>query len=134
MPKTSKSYKWWKNIIIFLKVDPKIYSSLVNGWRTILKSEGPSGLFAGWGPTLTGYSIQGACKFGFYEYFKNFYGDMVGPEKSHSTPVYLAASASAEVIADVAFCPLEATKVRMQTGLAGKLLNDKTITNVFIIL
>jgi len=40
---------------------------------------------------------------------------------AHSSSVYLAASASAEVIADVAFCPLEATKVRMQTGIAGKL-------------
>lgn len=27
-------------------------------------------LFLGWFPTLVGYSLQGLCKFGFYEIFK----------------------------------------------------------------
>jgi hypothetical protein len=32
----------------------------------------------GWAPTLIGYSMQGLCKFGFYEVFKIFYGDLIG--------------------------------------------------------
>jgi len=32
----------------------------------------------GWAPTLIGYSMQGICKFGFYEGFKIFYGNLIG--------------------------------------------------------
>lgn len=44
---------------------------------------------------------------------------MVGPDVAarYKTSVYLAASASAEFIADIALCPLEAIKVRMQTSI-----------------
>lgn len=68
-------------------------------------------------PTLIGYSGQGACKFGFYEFFKKYYSDIAGPENAakYKTLIYLAGSASAEVIADVALCPMEAVKVRVQT-------------------
>jgi solute carrier family 25 phosphate transporter 3 len=43
---------------------------------------------------------------------------MVGPENAykHRTPLYLAASASAEIIADIALCPWEAVKVKLQTA------------------
>lgn len=84
----------------------------------ILAKEGARGLVLGWAPTLVGYSAQGACKFGFYEFFKKFYADAVGPENfaKYKDWVYLAGSASAEVIADVALCPWEAVKVRIQTA------------------
>lgn len=83
----------------------------------LLKEQGARGLFKGWVPTLLGYSAQGACKFGFYEYFKKLYSDIAGPEYStkYKTLIYLAGSASAEFIADVALCPFEAVKVRVQT-------------------
>lgn len=77
------------------------------------------GLTLGWGPTFVGYSFQGLCKFGFYEFFKKFYSDMAGSEEvayKYRTFLYLAASASAELIADVALCPWEAVKVRIQTA------------------
>lgn len=66
---------------------------------------------------MLGYSAQGACKFGFYEFFKKYYSDMVGAENAakYKTLIYLAGSASAEVIADIALCPMEAVKVRVQT-------------------
>ena len=100
------------------QVNPKLYSGVFNGWSTIYKANGIKGLFEGWVPTAIGYSMQGACKFGFYEYFKKVYADAVGEECAYKyrTSLYLAASASAEVIADVALCPMEALKVRMQTA------------------
>lgn len=60
---------------------------------------------------------QGAFKYGLYEVFKKTYGDAVGDTNAvqYKTLVYLAASASAEFFADIALCPLEAVKVRMQT-------------------
>ena len=74
---------------------------------------GVSGLARGWAPTAIGYSMQGACKFGFYELFKNVYGKAIGEEAAYQNQVmlYLAASASAEFFADIALCPMEAVKV-----------------------
>jgi len=78
---------------------------------------GFAGLAKGWGPTFVGYSLQGLCKFGFYEYFKHEYGAFFTPEneKKYKDLIYIGASASAELIADLALCPFEAVKVRVQT-------------------
>lgn len=102
---------------LFHEIDPSKYKSISSGFRVLLKEQGVRGLFRGWAPTLVGYSAQGACKFGFYEYFKKYYSDIAGPEyvSKYKTLIYLAASASAEFIADIALCPFEAVKVRVQT-------------------
>ena len=99
------------------QIDPAKYKSISSGFGILLKEQGVKGFFRGWVPTLLGYSAQGACKFGFYEFFKKYYSDLAGPEfaAKYKTLIYLAGSASAEVIADVALCPFEAVKVRVQT-------------------
>ncbi|CAN6969209.1 unnamed protein product [Brassica oleracea var. botrytis] len=100
-----------------MQIDPAKYKSISSGFGVLLKEQGVRGFFRGWVPTLLGYSAQGACKFGFYEFFKKYYSDLAGPEfaAKYKTLIYLAGSASAEVIADVALCPFEAVKVRVQT-------------------
>lgn len=100
-----------------MQIDPAKYKSVRSGFGVLLKEQGIKGFFRGWVPTLIGYSAQGACKYGFYEFFKKYYSDIVGPEYAakYKTLIYLAGSASAEVIADVALCPMEAVKVRVQT-------------------
>ncbi|KAK3412949.1 hypothetical protein EUGRSUZ_I01607 [Eucalyptus grandis] len=100
-----------------MQIDPSKYKSITSGFGVLLKEQGVRGFFRGWVPTLLGYSAQGACKFGFYEFFKKYYSDIAGPEyaSKYKTLIYLAGSASAEVIADVALCPFEAVKVRVQT-------------------
>ncbi|XP_062184394.1 mitochondrial phosphate carrier protein 3, mitochondrial-like [Phragmites australis] len=100
-----------------MQIDPAKYKSISSGFGVLLKEQGARGFFRGWVPTLLGYSAQGACKFGFYEFFKKYYSDIAGPEYAakYKTLIYLAGSASAEVIADVALCPMEAVKVRVQT-------------------
>lgn len=100
------------------QVDPKLYTSNLQGWRTILKTSGDS-IWTGVGATFIGYSLQGAGKYGFYEYFKKTYSDLVGPEKAsqYRTGVYLAASASAEFLADIMLCPFETIKVKTQTTI-----------------
>ncbi|KAJ6846865.1 mitochondrial phosphate carrier protein 3, mitochondrial-like [Iris pallida] len=100
-----------------MQIDPVKYKSISSGFGVLLKEQGVRGFFRGWVPTLIGYSAQGACKYGFYEFFKKYYADIVGPEYAakYKTLIYLAGSASAEVIADVALCPMEAVKVRVQT-------------------
>ncbi|EHA8587267.1 mitochondrial phosphate carrier protein 3, mitochondrial [Cocos nucifera] len=100
-----------------MQIDPSKYKSITSGFGVLLREQGLRGFFRGWVPTLLGYSAQGACKFGFYEFFKKYYSDIAGPEYAakYKTLIYLAGSASAEVIADVALCPMEAVKVRVQT-------------------
>jgi len=98
------------------QVDSKLYSSNLGAWRTIIKGDGLKGVFFGAGPTFVGYSMQGGGKYGFYEVFKYVYGDKLFPGMNQ-TAVFLAASASAEFLADLALCPFESIKVRMQTTL-----------------
>lgn len=100
-----------------IQVDPAKYGSLVNGIRVSIREDGVRGMVRGWAPTLFGYSMQGMFKFGFYELFKHVYSDMLGEENAflYRTTLYLMASASAEFFADIALCPMEAVKVRIQT-------------------
>jgi len=104
-----------------LQVDKEKYKSLGNGFKLTVAEQGAKGLFLGWAPTLIGYSMQGLCKFGFYEVFKNLYSNLLGEENTYlyKTSLYLAASASAEFFADIALSPMEACKVRMQTSTLG---------------
>jgi solute carrier family 25 phosphate transporter 3 len=109
-----------------IQANPEKFKGTVQGFKYITSGEasalgfksGFAGLMKGWGPTAWGYSAQGLCKFGFYEYFKWFFASSIGEEKAHKYRdlVYLTASASAELIADIALCPFEAVKVRIQTN------------------
>jgi solute carrier family 25 phosphate transporter 3 len=101
-----------------LQVDSAKYKNLIHGFKVSVAEEGMRGLAKGWAPTFYGYSMQGACKFGFYEFFKVKYSNMLGEENTYlyRTSLYLAASASAEFIADIALSPMEAIKVKIQTS------------------
>ncbi|KAJ0248885.1 Mitochondrial phosphate carrier protein 2 [Hirschfeldia incana] len=100
-----------------MQIDPSKYKNITSAFKTTIKEQGLKGFTRGWSPTLIGYSAQGAFKYGLYEYAKKYYSDIVGPENAakYKTLIYLAGSASAEIVADVALCPMEAVKVRVQT-------------------
>ena len=104
-----------------MQVSPTKYKSLFGGMRTVLSEEGAVGLIKGWGPTAVGYSLQGAGKFGLYEFFKDRYATMLGEEESYRWRglVYAAASGSAEFFADIMLCPFEMVKVKVQTSPPG---------------
>ena len=61
-----------------LQVNPEKYGNIVNGFKVTLKDAGFRELGRGWAPTFLGYSFQGLGKFGFYEVFKIFYGNLIG--------------------------------------------------------
>src|ERR1700742_1290417 len=88
---------------------------------TLLREEGSRGIWKGLGPTFIGYSAQGMFKYGLYELFKDYYMNLVGEELStkYKPVLWLAGSASAEFFADIALCPLEMTKVKIQTSPTG---------------
>lgn len=97
--------------------------SLFAGLAKISAEEGAAGLITGWVPTFFGYGAQGLFKFGLNEFFKDLYGNAIGEEnldtKAKKMLLWAAASGSAEIFADVALCPFEMTKVKMQVTLPG---------------
>ncbi len=99
------------------QINPKVYKSLGDGFKTIKAEKGMSGLYLGWQPTLIGYSMQGFGKFGFYEIFKDVYKKIMGSSASkYQSLGFAISSACAEVIADCLLCPMEALKIRVQTA------------------
>jgi solute carrier family 25 phosphate transporter 3 len=104
-----------------MQVDPAKYNGLMNTVSTIMKEEGAGALTKGWAPTFLGYAAQGMFKFGLYEFFKDYYSTMAGEENAFAYRgfIFLAGSASAELFADVALCPMEMIKVKVQTSPPG---------------
>ncbi|XP_034681541.1 mitochondrial phosphate carrier protein 1, mitochondrial-like [Vitis riparia] len=96
-----------------MQVNPIKYNSITSGLNTLWKEQGPSALWRGWSGKLFGYGVQGGCKFGLYEYFKRVYSDVLVDQ--NRSVIFFVSSASAQVFADVALCPFEAVKVRVQT-------------------
>lgn len=104
-----------------MQANPGRFKNVFNGFSGIAAEEGMAALLKGWAPTALGYHAQGAVKFGFNEFFKDEYANMMGEEASvkYRALVWAAASASAEFFADMALCPFEMIKVRVQTSDAG---------------
>ena len=88
---------------------------MIGGFRKVIANEGAGALLTGFGPTAGGYFLQGAFKFGGYEFFKQQCINQLGYETAanNRTAVYLASAAAAEFFADIALCPLEATRIRL---------------------
>lgn len=99
-----------------IQLDPATYNrGMIGGFRQVIANEGLGAIWTGVGPTFAGYFLQGAFKFGGYELFKQKFISGLGYEtaSNNRTAVYLASAASAEFFADIALCPLEATRIRL---------------------
>ncbi|KAI1053259.1 hypothetical protein LB506_012361 [Fusarium annulatum] len=94
---------------------PVDVSSLSKSARYIVSAEGPGALLTGLGPTIAGYCLQGAFKFGGYEYFKARAVDYLGQStaSNHRNAVYLGSAAAAEFLGDIALCPFESVRIRL---------------------
>ncbi|KAK7457522.1 hypothetical protein CaCOL14_001458 [Colletotrichum acutatum] len=99
-----------------IQLDPATYNrGMIGGFKQVIQNEGAGALLTGFGPTAAGYFLQGSLKFGGYEFFKQQSINLIGYENAvnNRTAVYLASSAAAEFFADIALCPLEATRIRL---------------------
>ncbi|CAG8922789.1 unnamed protein product [Penicillium salamii] len=99
-----------------IQLDPVTYNrGMLGGFRQVIQNEGAGALLTGFGPTAAGYFLQGAFKFGGYEFFKQKSINALSYEtaKNNRTAVYLASAGAAEFFADIALCPLEATRIRL---------------------
>jgi len=97
-----------------LQTNSKEYHGMIDAFRKIVAKEGVSALFLGFAPTVFGYAIQGAGKFGFYEYFKHQSVHFLGADTvaKYNMPIYLTASGMAEVVASVCLCPWESVRIK----------------------
>lgn len=140
-----------------MQANPTKYRNLLPSTALIIKEEGASALVAGLGPTLVGYGIEGALKFGVYEVTKplvvhifkelglsstNSAGAGVASTQPQGMVPFLIASIMAGAVASLVLVPMESTRIRMVTdpefnnvGLWGgltKLVNEaglsKTLT------
>lgn len=106
-----------------MQVNPQKFKGIFSGFKVVMAEDGygSKGIWKGWLPTLIGYSVQGACKFGLYEVFKDLYSNLAGEKltKQYEGLIWLAGSASAEFFADIGLCPMEMVKVKVQTSPSG---------------
>ncbi|SCU97685.1 LANO_0E16666g1_1 [Lachancea nothofagi CBS 11611] len=99
-----------------IQLEPTVYNKgMVNSFKQIVSAEGAGALLTGFGPTLIGYSLQGSFKFGGYEVFKKLFIDTLGYDQAvnYKNSIYIGSAAIAEFFADIALCPLEATRIRL---------------------
>ena len=96
-----------------MQAQPEVYNSgMAAATMSILKTDGPSALLGGLGPTVVGYGIEGAMKFGVYEVMKPIMADIM---KGNTALAYILASIIAGAVASILLCPMEAARIRVVT-------------------
>jgi len=106
-----------------MQSNPDKYRSLLPATAMIIKEEGAATLVKGLGPTLVGYGIEGAFKFGIYEImkpltvlaFKNMNKKMNRPTASAGALPFIISSIMAGAVASLVLVPMESTRIRMVT-------------------
>lgn len=96
-----------------MQAKPEEYQKgTVNAALSILKTDGAGSLLGGLGPTVIGYGIEGAMKFGVYEVMKPVMAALLN---QNTALAYIIASVIAGAIASVLLCPMESTRIRIVT-------------------
>lgn len=114
--------------------------SLTEGLARVVADDGPAALLTGVVPTVVGYGLEGALKFGAYEALKPYAASALatglglGPEQS-ATYGPIAAALVAGGLASLVLAPAEATRIRMVSdpeyaglglpGAASKVVRDE---------
>jgi solute carrier family 25 phosphate transporter 3 len=123
-----------------MQAEPDVYNEgMASACMSILKTDGPSALLGGLGPTVVGYGIEGAMKFGVYEISKPIMVNLIGGESN--TFAFILASIMAGSVASILLCPMESARIRVVTdpeykgmGLLQtlpKLINESGLLNLF---
>lgn len=95
-----------------MQAQPEVYDKGMNAAAlSILKAEGPGALLGGLGPTVVGYGIEGAMKFGVYEVMKPIMAKYI----KDTTSAYIVASIFAGAVASILLCPMESARIRVVT-------------------
>jgi len=96
-----------------MQAQPEVYDKGIHAATlSILKSDGPKALLGGLGPTVVGYGIEGAMKFGTYEVMKPIMAKFFS---KGTALAYILASVIAGAVASVLLCPMESARIRIVT-------------------
>ena len=101
-----------------MQASPDVYDKGVySAALSICKTDGPQALLGGLGPTVVGYGVEGAMKFGVYEVLKPVFSKLLVKDGSDQTATfaYICASVVAGAIASILLCPMEFTRIRIVT-------------------
>lgn len=79
----------------------------------IVEEDGPQALSVGLGPTVIGYGVEGALKFGVYESLKPVLLSLWSG--GGSSEAYLVAAVCAGALASITLVPMEETRIRLVT-------------------
>lgn len=89
------------------------YRSIFDAFATIVRQEGPRGLFRGLIPSITAIAPNAAIQFGTYNFLLERYMTFM-KEESVSRHIILMAGTSSGIIAKSIIYPLDLTKKRLQ--------------------
>lgn len=93
-----------------MQMNPKKYGrNPLAAAQMLVDEEGAGFLLQGLGPTVVGYGIEGALKFGLYELFKPVFGQLT----PNAFVNFILASVVAGAVASVVLCPCEDARIRM---------------------
>lgn len=97
-----------------IQAEPEVFNEgLISATKSILEKDGASALLSGLGPTVVGYALEGAMKFGLYESLKPTFADWL--PANDVAAAYLGASVVAGAVASFLLCPMEHTRIRLVT-------------------
>lgn len=97
-----------------IQADPLSYDKGFLESAARISQESDGALFLGLGPTIVGYGMEGAAKFGLYESLKPALAEFFSLD-SPAIP-YLIASIIAGAVASVMLCPMEQARIRLVTN------------------
>jgi len=108
MPRGNNFYAYQhmsSNLLLHCKVYNK---GLISATVDIVQNNGFGSLLAGLGPTIIGYSIEGAMKFGVYEVTKPIMIKFLGAlfENVNIASAFLLSSVIAGAVAAILLCPM----------------------------
>jgi solute carrier family 25 (mitochondrial phosphate transporter), member 3 len=90
----------------------KYKDGFVDAASQIVQEDGISVLTGGLGPTIVGYGVEGALKFGLYEVLK----PVVVGAIDNMQVAYLVAAIVAGAVASLVLCPIESARIRIVTN------------------
>ena len=97
-----------------IQSEPEVFNEgLVSATKAIVEQDGVGALLGGLGPTVVGYGIEGAMKFGLYESLKPTIAQFL--PANDVAVAYLCSSVVAGAAASFLLCPMEHTRIRLVT-------------------
>jgi len=98
-----------------MQVKPGSFDGINDGIAKIYKAEGIKGCMMGATPTFLGFMMQGALKYGFYEFFKDSLAQNNPKAEGGKLPVpqVMLAASAAEILGTTCLLPFESIRIRM---------------------